>query len=176
MTLLFLKRDQYAVVETAKRYGRYVFRIAMNILGNAEDAEEVVNDVWQALWQSIPPQNPSDLMAYLARIARNLAYNRIEAERTQKRRAIGTLVYDELDEVLPSDDGDVTDRLAITKAINLFLASLEQNDRMLFVKRYFYNEGVDAIARQFQSTRGAVKVKLCRLRKQLKRYLEEEGV
>jgi len=176
LVALLFDRDEYAVAKLAAEYGSYCFRIAMNILGNTEDAEEVVNDVYQRAWQSIPPQKPDDLRAYLAKIARNLAYNRIEAASTEKRRAMGTLVYDELDEVLSSEDENVVDRLAISKALNSFLSSLDKNDRILFVKRYFYNEAMDMLAREFATTRGAVKVKLYRLRKQLKRYLEAEGV
>lgn len=176
LVAMFLARDEYAVVETDAVYGKYIFRIAMNILGNASDAEEVVNDVYQRLWQSIPPQNPSDFVAYLAKTARNLCYNRIESDKTQKRHAVGTLVFDELDEVLPAESEDALDRFAIEKALRSFLSSLVPNDRILFVKRYFYNEGLDELARIFGTTRGAVKVKLCRLRKQLKRCLAEEGV
>ncbi len=173
---MFFSRNEYAVTELASKYGKYCFCIAMNILGSREDAEEVVNDVYQRTWQSIPPQKPTDLKAYLAKIARNLSYNRIEAANTEKRRTVGTLVYDELDEVLSADAENIVDRLAIEKALNVFLSSLDKNDRILFVKRYFYNEGLDALARIYKTTRGAIKVKLYRLRKQFKRQLEAEGV
>ena len=171
LTALYFERDEYAVIETDKRYGKLSFRIAMNILGNASDAEEVVNDVYQRLWQSIPPENPRDFGAYLAKITRNLAYNRIEASHTAKRYAPSTVVCDELSEILTASEEDVTDRLAIERALHTFLSGLDKN-----VKRYFYNEGLDALARLFKSTRGAVKVKLYRLRKQLKHLLEKEGV
>lgn len=173
---LLFARDESAVTELSTCYGKYCFQIALNILGSKEDAEEVVNDVYQRVWQSIPPQNPDDLRAYLAKIARNLAYNRIEAASTDKRRSPCTLIYDELDEVLSVEDEDLIDRFAIGKALNSFLSSLDKNDRMLFVKRYFYNQDMDTLAREFSFTRGAVKVRLYRLRKRLKRYLEAEGV
>lgn len=173
---LFFERNEYAVIEIAKAYGKYCYKIAMNITNRREDAEEIVNDVYQRLWMSIPPENPRDLRAYLAKITRNLAYNRVEAEHADKRRAIGTLPFDELDEVLPADDEKTLDRLAIEEALKEFLASLDSNSRILFVKRYFYNEGLDELARLYKTTRGAVKTRLHRLRKELKRRLVEKGV
>lgn len=173
---LLFERDEAAVSELDLAYGKYCFAIAINMLRSKEDAEEVVNDVYQRVWQSIPPSQPDNLRAYLAKITRNLAYNRIEATNADKRRAGVTLVYDELDEVLPARDENLLDRMAIGKVLNAFLESLEANDRILFVKRYFYNEEYETLARFFGTTKSAVKMKLYRLRKQLKRLLENEGV
>ena len=173
---LFFARDEMAIAETTRLYGRYAYRIAFNILSSAEDTEEVVNDVYARLWETIPPNDPRDFMAYLAEITRNLAYNKLESRHADKRKTAGLVALDELSEVLSDGGEDLTDKLALTAALNRFLESLEKNDRILFVKRYFYNEPLDALARALHTTRGAVKLKLYRLRKELKRHLETEGV
>ena len=176
LVALFFARDEAAISQTARLYGRYAYRIAFNILSSAEDTEEVVNDVYERLWETIPPSDPRDFMAYLAKITRNLAYNKLESRNADKRKTVGLLALDELSEVIAEGDEDLTDKIALSRALDQFLASLEKNDRILFVKRYFYNESLDSLARAFKTTRGAVKVKLYRLRKDLKRRLLSEGV
>ena len=43
---LYLQRDESAIGETEKKYGAYLRRISMNILDNASDSEENVNDTY----------------------------------------------------------------------------------------------------------------------------------
>ena len=52
---LFFKRSEQAIEETDKKYGRYCYSIAYNILSNREDSEESVSDTYLAAWRAIPP-------------------------------------------------------------------------------------------------------------------------
>lgn len=55
---LLNRRDEAAVKEIERAYGRYLHAIARNILHNAQDAEECVNDALLRAWNAIPPHNP----------------------------------------------------------------------------------------------------------------------
>ena len=174
--MLYFDRNPYAIHETKDQYGKYCYRIAMNLLSSHEDAEEVVNDTYTMAWQSIPPQKPSNLQAFLGKITRNLSLNRLEKRRAEKRNCAEVLVFDELSEVISPREEDLVDKLALDAALKSFLSSLPTDDRILFVKRYWYGESVQSLSRELYLTKSAVKTKLHRLRNRLKAHLRSEGV
>ena len=101
---LYLKRDEKALSETSVKYGRFLGFLAMNVLSVKEDAEECVNDTWLQAWNAIPPQRPQSLKHFLARITRNLSFNRWKSQSAEKRSGHETaLVLDELAECLESE-------------------------------------------------------------------------
>ena len=53
---LYWARDEQAIAQTAQKFGAYCRKIAMNLLGSQEDAEECENDTWMAAWNSMPQQ------------------------------------------------------------------------------------------------------------------------
>lgn len=173
---LFFKRDEEALKICEVRYGKYCHTIAMNILADREDAREIVNDTLMRAWHSIPPEKPTSLLAYLGRIARNLALNRIEKEKRTKRRHTAMLALDELYEVIPDQAAEALDRFVIRDLLNAFLASLDKNERVLFVLRYYYMKPIDELSRELHLTRSNVKIKLYRLRERLKATLIENGI
>lgn len=81
----YWSRNESAIAETDRKYGPYCRVIALNILGSREDAEECVSDTWHSAWNSMPPQRPGSLSAFLGRIVRNLSISRWRRERAQKR-------------------------------------------------------------------------------------------
>ena len=96
---LFFKRDTRAISESKNKYGKYCFTIANNILSNFEDSEECLNDTLFHSWNTIPPTKPNILRLFLAKITRNLAFNKFKAKTTQKRGGGQIeLVLDELSE------------------------------------------------------------------------------
>lgn len=172
---LYFARDERAIEETRASYGRLILSVAMKILSNSQDSEECENDTYLRTWESIPPTRPNIFSAYLAKIARNLALNRLRDEK--RRRPLGAeLVFEELAEALPDTEGDITDNIALRDAINDFLASLSITNRRIFVKRYFYMRGVGEIAREMGISAGSVKITLWRVRKLLREYLEVRGI
>ncbi|MBQ8397580.1 MAG: sigma-70 family RNA polymerase sigma factor [Clostridia bacterium] len=173
-------RDETALAALEQAYGRLCRSIAQNVLGSAEDAEECVNDTWLRIWQSIPPARPSSLSAYAGMITRRLAINRYHAATAARRdaRAVVTTPYDELAELIPAD-GEVGDRLeaeALAGAINAFLATLKTEDRLLFVRRYWYLDPPTALAAQLGVSENTLYVRLHRMRKRLRAYLEKQNL
>lgn len=175
---LFFQRNEKAVSAVAEKYGAYCMTISNNILENHSDSEENVNDVYSRLWQSIPPESPKILSAYIARTARNLAINRVNAANAAKRRDGNfSLSLDEVGECTPSNvsvenDAEIKD---LSRMISDFLRTEKAEARKMFVRRYFYAESVTDIARRFSCGESKVKSSLMRTRERLKRYLEKEG-
>ena len=175
---MYWSRSEQAIAETQKKYGRYCHSIAYNILSSDEDAEECVNDTYLKAWGSIPPQRPNRLSAYLGKIVRNIALDRYERTRAQKRSGVVELALDELGECIP-DSGSgatLTDNDALRAAINGFLATLSRRNRMIFVKRYWYLCSVADIAIDMEISESNVKVILLRSRRKFKEYLDKEGI
>lgn len=176
---LYWARDEQALVETARKFGAYCRRIAMNVLANANDAEECENDTWLAAWNSMPDNRPANLAPYLGRITRNLALDRYSAATAQKRGGgQAHLVLDELAECLPSRASveQVFDAGQTGRLISDFLRTQPQQARQMFLRRYWYCESVADIAARFAMQEGAVRVSLHRTRQKLAAYLRTHDV
>lgn len=174
---LFRKRSEAALSETEKKYGRYCLYIAERILGSAADAEEIVNDAYLKAWNTIPPQDPESLKSYLGMLCRQLALDRYERDHAAKRGGQTALVLDELEEVLPDENGgsDPAESAALTAAMDAFLASLPDRTRKVFLRRYWYAAPISEIAAEYGMRESGVTVLLLRTRKKLKDFLEKEG-
>ncbi len=174
---LFFERSEKAIEESEKKYGRYCHSVAYSVLASKEDAEEVVNDTYLRAWNSIPPQKPIKLGAFLARIARNLALDRYDARRKDRENLALETVLDELADCLPDTEGlSVTDELILRGAVDSFLASLETQTRIVFMRRYWYMMPIAKIAQSCGMSESNVKTMLHRTRKSFKEHLEKEGV
>ena len=175
---LYFARQEQAIEETAKKYGKYCFAIARNILQNRSDAEETVNDTYIGAWNSIPPHCPAILSTYLGKITRRLALKRWTANRTQKRGGGETaLALEELAGCIPSDF-DVESRMEMTelaRILNGFVRNLPQPNRNIFLCRYWYLDSIEAIARRYGFSQSKVKSILSRTRKKLYAHLQKEG-
>ncbi len=172
---LYFARDERAIEETKASYGRLIYSIALAILNSHPDSEECENDTYLRAWESIPPTRPSFFSAYLGRIARNLALNRLRDDK--RRKPLGmVLIFEEMADAIPDTEGDITEEVALRDALNEFLASLDKTKRQIFMKRYFYMREVKQIAREMGITAGSVKVCLYRVRKELRDYLESRGI
>ena len=175
---LFFERSEDAIIQTDKKYGKYCYAIAYNILYSEPDSEECVNDTYLRVWETIPPQNPNAFPAYIGRITRNLALNRLEYNKSKKRDSSFDALLDEMQEMIPDESADPqsADEVALREAINSFLRSLEANTRIIFVRRYWYNSTVKDIAEDYSLPVGTVKSTLSRTRKRFREYLQKEGI
>ncbi len=173
---LYWARSQDAITQTKTKYGRLIFSIAMRILRVSEDALECENDTYLKAWNSMPPQRPDNLSAYLGKISRNLSLDRYEREHAQKRGGSQVpLILDELEECIPSaPDGGMP--LELRDLLNRFLESQTERARVLFVRRYWFGDSVKEIAEQYQLGESLVKMTLLRSRNALRALLEKEGV
>lgn len=174
---LYFERSERAIEETDRAYGRYCRCISFEILRDSEDSEEIINDTYLKTWESIPPQNPPSLKGFLGKIVRTLSINRLEYRNAQKRGG-GQMaaVLEELEGCLPSYDESYADGEHIRGIINNFLRSLPQDKRRIFVRRYWYMSPISEIAQDMKLSEGKVKMTLLRLRRDLKKELEREGV
>lgn len=174
---LYWSRDEGAITETQKKYGAYCRTIAMNILGSAEDAEECVSDALHSAWNAIPPQRPGSLSAFLGRLVRNLSISRWRHDRARKRYNGLDAMLSELEECLPSPGGveDAVEGRELTGRIESWLDSLSRADRVIFMRRYWYGDEVQALARAYGVGPNQMSKRLLRLRESLKRELEREG-
>jgi len=176
---LYWNRDEEAVNETQKKYENYCFSIAYHILQNQEDCKEAVNDTYLAAWNSIPPHHPLNLSTYLGKIARRISLNKWRDKNADKRGG-GQLVLslDELEECIPDQKGisSQLEQQYLSEAINHFLSVLKENERKVFVCRYWYFDSISEIADRFHYSQSKVKMMLKRTRDKLKNYLIEEGI
>ncbi len=176
---LYWERNETALSETKEKYGNYCFSISYNILNSWEDAEECLNDTWQRVWNSIPPQIPERLSVYLGKITRNLSLNRLKQCKTAKRgKGQRDLTLAELQECIP--DGQCVERTVedkrITEVIERFLYDQPQLKRRLFVRQYWYLDSIADMARRFGMTESKVTSVLFRMRKELKAQLQKEDI
>ena len=178
ITELYKQRDERAIRETENAYGKYCEKIALNILGNAEEARECVNETLMKAWEGIPPDDPRILSAYLAALTRNIAISRYRRETAQKRGSSTVpLVLDELADIIPN--GTSVERTAehreMIAEINRFLGELPELNRTVFVLRFYCFEGVPDIADRTGLRKRDVTTMLYRTKKQIRKHLEEEG-
>lgn len=174
---LYLNRNETAINETNKKYGSYCFTIANNILENTEDSEECVNDTWLRTWNAIPPKNPSRFRIFLAKITRNLSFDKYKKANRKKRSGELLYILDELSECVSG--GNTTDNAVnirlLSESLNAFLKTLSERDRGIFLRRYFFAESVTAIAEKYDMNANNVSAVLSRTRTKLKDYLIKEG-
>ncbi len=175
---LYQNRDENAIRQTEKKYSCYLTAIALNILGNREDGEECVSDTYLKAWNTIPPNIPAMLKYYLGKITRELSIDCLRKKTSRKR---GGTEYDlsleELDECM--DSGDSTEQAAdvavLAELIEKFLLSCSDNERDMFVCRYYFCDSLKEIAEYFGVNVSKIKNTLFRTRSALKKYLESEG-
>jgi RNA polymerase sigma-70 factor (ECF subfamily) len=176
---LYWDRDPDAIGQSRQKYGNYCYAIAYNILQNREDADECVNDTWLGAWDSMPPHRPDLLSSFLGKITRRLSLNRRRSHTALKRGGgLAEVTLSELEECLPAAETveQTVEAEELADLLDGFLRSLPETDCSLFLCRYWYCQSVTVIARRFGWGESRVKMRLLRIRQQLKTRLEEEGV
>lgn len=175
---LYFERNEQAIKETQNKYGAFCHRIAMNILGIHEDAEECVNDTYYSVWKQIPPTVPEVFKVYLGRITRNLSISRFRAMRAKKRYSSMEIMLSELNDCVPSSSNveQTIDVMQLSDYISEWLDSLPEEDCALFVRRYWFGDEVQELAKKCGITAAKMAQRMLRLRKSLKAALEQKGV
>ena len=176
---LYWARNENAIKETQKKYGKYCYSIAYQILGNGSDAEECESDTYFAAWQSIPPAKPSLLSVFLGAITRRLSLDRLRKRHADKRGGgSAEISLWELEECIPSGKSidDEIEEQVLSAAISDFLRKLPEAEASVFIRRYWYFESVSEIAARYGFGESKVKMTLKRTRDKLLVYLEKEGI
>ena len=174
---LYWARNEEAIACTDRVYGHRLQGLAYRILLRWEDAEESVSDTYLKAWQTIPPQRPAYFFAYLAKICRHLALGRLDWANAAKRKAEVVSLTREMELCIPDalSDWQAEDR-EIGHLLNEFLATLPQESRTIFLRRYWYADTVAEIARGLGISQSKVKTSLHRTRGKLRGFLEKEGI
>lgn len=176
---LYWQRSDDAIRETARKFGSYCHTIAYNILCDSSDADECVNDTYLKAWNSMPTNRPARLAPYLGRITRNLALNTAFSQSRKKRGGENlTLALDELNECVPNgvDLEKSAEMSELRAAIRRFVSGLPEEERSIFLARYWYFESEKEISQRMGFSRSKVASRLSRTRTKLKEYLTEEGL
>ncbi len=173
---LFWERNEEALRATADKYGDLCHLIAHNILQNASDAEECVNDLYLNLWNAIPPAEPTNLKVFACRAIRNLSLNRLTYNQRQKRDCRQVIWLSEIETDLPDSALAVEDDPQLGHLISQFLQTEKEIVRKVFVRRYFFSESIEEIAEQYGFSKSKVTSMLFHTRKKLRNYLNERGI
>ncbi len=174
---LFFERSEQAISELSKKYGQLCKKVAFNILGNSFDSEECVNDAYLGVWNTIPPQNPDPLVAYVCKIVRNNAIKKYHNNTALKRNSIYDVSLDELENCfgnIVSAEDEYSLKL-LSQVIDKFLENLDTDNRVIFVRRYWFSDQISDIAKRVSMSSHNVTVRLFRLREKLKKHLRREG-
>lgn len=174
---LYWQRDQLAILHTQQKYSGYCSRIAGNILYSREDCEECINDTWLRAWNSMPPERPGILSAFLGAITRNLSLDCYRRNHSKKRGSGETAyIFDEMRDCISTDGPELhLDQLQMAESINHFLGKMEQESRIIFVRRYWYMDSIAGISKCFGMSESKVKSSLFRSRKKFRTHLIKEG-
>ena len=175
---LYWGRSEAALEETEKKYGKLCKRIAMNILQNSQDVDECINDTYLGAWNSIPPQRPAVLSAYLCRITRNSALKKYHYNNSKKRCTQVEISLTEIEDCISLVEGEahLYETEFVAKAISTFLRTLNYESRNIFMRKYWFFDSVSDIANRFSISESKVKSILFRTRSKLKDFLMKEEI
>lgn len=174
---LLFARSEEAIAALAGRFGLRLQAMAMNILRSVQDAEECVSDTYLAVWNAIPPESPDPLAPYVYRIGRNTALKRLRTNTALKRGGGYDLSLEELSDCIPDHAMDkALDAQLLAQAINDFLAAQSRENRVIFLRRYWFGDSVPDIAQGLRLRPGTVSTRLNRIRAALKQHLQKEGI
>lgn len=175
---LYWQRDETAIDETDKKYKKYLYAIAYNILHDGMDCEECLDDTYLGVWNAIPPQKPSAFAAFISKITRNIAITRYEKNIAKKRRPTELMIsIDELDECIPSDYSVEEEYAAreLGRIINDYVQTLDERKKFVFVSRYYCFDKISDIASMLHLSERTVLNDLSSIRCGLKEALAREG-
>ena len=174
---MYWDRDEGAIAESDRKYGRMLNSLSFALLSSREDAEECVNDTYIDAWNAMPTARPDNLGAFLSKITRRISIDKFRKQHRQKRGGLDNLTL-ELTDCIPSSESVESEyeNGRLKETLDSFLYSLDKEKRVMFVRRYFYSHSVEQISEQMNISVAKVKTTLFRVRKSLKEYLEKEGM
>lgn len=175
---LFFQRSEHAIRELDRKYGKICKKLSYNILNNAQDAEECLNDAYLGAWNTIPPARPDPLLTYLCKIVRNLSLKAYWKKAANKRSGCYTLAMEEVEACIAGPDAveAEVETKELASIIQAFLDTLSTQNRVIFMRRYWFSESYQDIAALVGLTEKNVSVRLTRIRRKMKEYLAEREV
>ena len=174
---LFQDRSENAIKILKQKYSKIYLAIFRQLLNNSGDIEECENDLLLAIWNSIPPNKPNYLTAYVCKIARRIGINKFNHSIRQKRNNNYTVSLSELEECIPSKFNQFpSNESNLNEVLNNFIITLDEQTRVLFIRHYVYLEPIKDLSKRFDISENSISVKLFRARKKLQKELNKEGI
>ena len=175
---LYWKRDESAITETDKKYGKYLYHIAYNVLRDNMDCEESLNDTYFSTWNKIPPTKPIAFQVFLSKIMRGIAVDKFRKKTAEKRIPSElTSSLDELDECMAfeasAEESFIVGQLSVI--LNTYLRNLGKREVLIFICRYYYSDSIEDIAKMLKVSQSTVFRDLAKIRKGLKEQIEQVG-
>jgi RNA polymerase sigma-70 factor (ECF subfamily) len=154
------------------------FRNYLNIVNNKQDAEECVNDAYLGIWKSIPPAQPNPLLTYLCKIVRNISLKIYYKKEATKRRSHYTIAMEEIEACIadPNTVENEIEAKEFARIIDEFLDTLTLENRVIFMRRYWFADSYKDIAEFVGLTEKNISVRMSRIRQNLKEYLIKREV
>ena len=175
---LYWQRDQQAIHETSGKYGGFLWNIAWNILRSHGDAEECVNDTYLGAWNAIPPAKPNPLLTYICKIVRNISLKIYYRKEAAKRNSTYTIAMEEIEACIadPNTVEAEIEARELARIIESFLDTLTVENRVIFMRRYWFANSYKDIAKFMGLSEKNISVRLTRIREKMKQYLIEREV
>ncbi len=175
---MFFERSEQAIRELNNKYGKIYHSLSYNIVNNRQDAEECVNDAYLGAWNAIPPARPNPLLTYLCKIVRNISLKLYWRKEADKRNSHYTIAMEEIEACIAAPSTVETEIQAKELAfiIGEFLDTLTLENRVIFMRRYWFSDSYRDIAQFVGLTEKNISVRLTRIREKMKKYLTEREV
>ena len=175
---LFFERSEQAIQELGNKYGKVCRKLSYNIVNNMQDAEECVNDAYLGAWNAIPPEKPDPLLTYLCKIVRNISLKMYYRKEAARRNSMYAIAMEEIEACLAAPNTVETEFEAreLARVIESFLDTLTAENRVIFMRRYWFSDSCKDIAKLVGLTEKNISVRLTRIRRKMKKYLIEKEV
>lgn len=175
---MFFKRSEQGIRELDIKYGQIFHNLSCHIVGSTQDAEECVNDAYLGIWNAIPPANPNPLLTYVCKIVRNISLKTYWRKKAAKRSSHYTVALEELEACIADQktvEGEMEAK-ELARILEEFLDTLTHENRIIFMRRYWFADSYKDIAGVVGLTEKNISVRLTRIREKMKQYLMERGV
>lgn len=175
---MFFRRSEQGIQELDLKYGKVCRKLSYSIVNNRQEAEECVNDAYLGAWNAIPPAKPSPLLSYVLKIVRNISLNAYYRKGAAKRNSAYTVAMEEIEWCIsaPGTVESEVEAKELARILEDFLDTLTQENRVIFMRRYWFSDSCKEIAGAVGLTEKNVSVRLARIRRKLRDYLTERGV
>ena len=175
---MFFERSEQGIRELDMKYGAICHNLSYNIVNNRQDAEECVNDAYLGAWNAIPPARPNPLLSYIVKIVRNISLKIYWRKETAKRSGHYKIALEEVESYI-ADQKTVEDEIEareLARIIEDFLNTLTIENRVIFMRRYWFADSYKDIAGFMGLSEKNISVRLTRIREKMKQYLIEREV
>ena len=175
---MFFRRSEQAIQELDIKYGKICYKISYNIVNNCQDTEECVNDAYLGAWNAIPPTQPNPLLTYVCKIVRNISLKKYYKKEAAKRRSTYTIAMEEIESYIadPHSVESEIEARELARIIEDFLDTLTLENRVIFIRRYWFCDSYNDIAKFVGLTDKNISVRLTRIREKMRQYLIEREV